>query len=72
MPSNPTINALHWMRRADEFRQLAETIIGAEAKATMLRMAEHYDRLAAAAKAEKTNPNVFMHGAVNTFAQPHE
>ena len=72
MQPTPAIDALHWMRRADEFRQLADTIIGAEAKATMLRMAEHYDHLAAVTEAGTASSRVFMHGTPSTFAQPHK
>ena len=40
----------HWHLRAAEFRELANRIMGGEAKNTMLRIAEHYDRLAKSAE----------------------
>jgi len=39
-----------WQQRAVEFRGLAASIPGDDAKQTMLRIAEHYARLAAGAE----------------------
>jgi hypothetical protein len=38
-----------WQQRAVEFRELAGSIEGKDSKQTMLRIAEHYARLAARA-----------------------
>jgi outer membrane biosynthesis protein TonB len=40
----------HWQERAAEFRALAETVKGQNAKRTMLRIAEDYVRLASHGK----------------------
>jgi phytoene/squalene synthetase len=40
----------HWQQRASEMRVLAKNVDGDEAQETMLRMAQHYDRLAAKAQ----------------------
>jgi hypothetical protein len=44
----PTLlnNPAHWQLRADETRLLAEQLIDSEAKTTILRIADEYDRLA--------------------------
>jgi hypothetical protein len=39
-------DAAHWFRRAQETRQLAESIGDAEAKSSLLKIAEQYERLA--------------------------
>jgi hypothetical protein len=39
-------NSGHWLQRAQETRRLAESISDAEAKATLLSIAEEYERLA--------------------------
>lgn len=36
----------HWRDRAEELRRAAEAMAGCETKATMLRLAEDYDKLA--------------------------
>lgn len=46
MPSDLNYDSQHWQLRADEFRKLADSITGPDARDTMLRIAEHYDRLA--------------------------
>jgi len=43
-------NEDHWRERAKEARKLAEKMDDAEAKRTMLAIAESYDRLAERAK----------------------
>jgi hypothetical protein len=43
----------HWRRRAAEARVVAEAITDAEAKATMLRMAADYERIAVRATARQ-------------------
>ena len=45
----------HWRQRAAEFRSLAATVEGDEAKEALLRTALHYDRLAKAAE-ERPEP----------------
>ena len=42
-------NPAHWHLRAEETRLLASQIIDPEAKATILKMAKEYERLAARA-----------------------
>ena len=39
-------NVSHWQARAAEMRALAATVTGDEAKAAILRMAQHYEELA--------------------------
>jgi hypothetical protein len=39
-------NPAHWQLRAEETRLLAAQLIDPEAKATILKIAEEYDRLA--------------------------
>ena len=39
-------NPAYWQLRADETRLLAEHLIDPEARATILKIAEEYDRLA--------------------------
>jgi hypothetical protein len=46
MPSYFTYTAAHWRQRAKEMRALADTVGGRGAQDTMLRMAQHYERLA--------------------------
>ena len=50
MPSIMIDNFELWQQRAVEFRALAASIRGEDAKQTMLRIAEHYARLAAGAE----------------------
>jgi hypothetical protein len=47
----PTLlnNPAHWHLRAEETRLLASQLIDPEAKATILRIADEYERLAARA-----------------------
>jgi hypothetical protein len=47
----PDNNPAHWQHRADETRLLAEHLIDPEAKATILKIADGYDRLAGRALA---------------------
>ena len=47
MPSYDAYNFKRWRQRAEEFRELANSIKGSDAKDTMVRIAQHYDRLAA-------------------------
>jgi hypothetical protein len=44
----PTLlnNPAHWQLRADETRLLADHLIDPEAKATIFKIADEYDRLA--------------------------
>jgi hypothetical protein len=46
LPSYFTYTPQHWRQRASELRVLANTVDGHEAQETMLRIAQHYDRLA--------------------------
>ena len=46
----------HWQQRASEMRLLAAGIEGQEAQETMLRIAEHYERLAAKAQPQVIAP----------------
>jgi hypothetical protein len=46
MPSYFIHTAEHWRQRAKEMRALADTVVGRGAQDTMLRMAQHYERLA--------------------------
>ncbi len=64
MHSYPTYNSVHWQRRAQEFRQLAISIEGADAKTSMIRIAEHYDRLAASTS-ERASAETVLAGALN-------
>jgi DNA mismatch repair ATPase MutS len=46
MPEHPINDPKHWRRRAKEARALAEQIADPEAKRTMLKNADDYERLA--------------------------
>jgi hypothetical protein len=46
MPEHPINDAKHWLDRAKEARALAEQIADHEAKRTMLKNADDYERLA--------------------------
>jgi hypothetical protein len=56
----PTLlnNPAHWHLRAQETRLLASRLIDPEVKATILKIAEEYDRLAARAiqRMQEENP----------------
>ena len=46
MPEHPINDPKHWLNRAKEARALAEQIDDPEAKRTMLKIADDYERLA--------------------------
>jgi len=46
MSSHLADNSDHWRKRAGELRRLAETMIRANPREKVLRLAEDYDRLA--------------------------
>ena len=46
MPAHPINDPKHWRRRAEGARALAEQIADPEAKRTMLKHADEYERLA--------------------------
>jgi hypothetical protein len=46
MPEHPINDPEHWLKRAKEARALAEQINDPEAKRTMLKNADEYERLA--------------------------
>ena len=46
MPEHPINDPKHWLNRAKEARVLAEQIDDPEAKRTMLKIADDYERLA--------------------------
>jgi DNA mismatch repair ATPase MutS len=46
MPEHPINDPKRWRRRAEEARALAEQIADPEAKRTMLKNADDYERLA--------------------------
>ena len=46
MPEHPINDPKHWLNRAKEARALAEQIDDPEAKRTMLKNADDYERLA--------------------------
>ena len=50
MPEHPINDPEHWLKRAKEARALAEQINDPEAKRTMLKNADEYERLAHRAK----------------------
>ena len=54
MPSYFIYTPQHWQQRASEMRVLAANVEGQEAQETMLRIAQHYERLAA--KAQERTP----------------
>lgn len=68
MPSYINYTRGHWQQRAAEMRLLANSVRGAGAQETMLRMAEHYDRLAA--KTEEPAPVVRVVPPARTIAEP--
>jgi hypothetical protein len=57
-----------WQLRAVEFRALAASIEGEDAQQTMLRIAEHYARLAAAAE---PRPDVALAEVAAAPEPPH-
>jgi hypothetical protein len=58
MPASYINDPQHWRDRADEMRGLAAQMKEADAKATMLRLAADYDKLAerAARRADGLSP----------------
>jgi hypothetical protein len=50
VPSYFIYTPQHWQQRASEMRLLAADVEGQEAQETMLRIAQHYERLAAKAE----------------------
>jgi hypothetical protein len=68
MPSLMIDNFELWQQRAVEFRELAGSIEGEDAKQTMLRIAEHYARLAAGAD---QRPAATLAQAAIVAAPPH-
>jgi hypothetical protein len=56
LPTYLILTPQHWQVRATEMRALAASVEGRDAQDTMLRMAEHYDRLAARAAERPTDP----------------
>jgi hypothetical protein len=60
---DPTVTALlnspeHWHLRAEEARSLASQLDDPDAKATMIRMADEYEKLAARALRRLRDQNV--------------
>lgn len=58
MASYFTYTSQHWQRRAEEMRTLAKTIRGRDAKDTMLRIAQDYERLAMKAQEPGDRPDL--------------
>ena len=56
MPSYFIYTPQHWRQRASEMRVLANSVDGRDAQETMLRMAQHYDRLATKAEEQSQTP----------------
>ena len=47
MPAGDTLNdPAHWLQRAEEMRAIAEDMRDLDTRATMLRIADDYERLA--------------------------
>lgn len=62
----------HWRQRAVEFRTLASTIEGDEARETMLRIASHYDQLAKRAeqRVEKSRQAIMANAPKSAHPEP--
>lgn len=60
-------NAKHWMQRAQETRRLADSVEDAEAKRTLIKIAEEYERLAQ--RAAKRDDDGDTNGTANGDAK---
>ncbi len=63
MHTNSINDPKHWYDRAAEMRALSETMNDTETRATMLRLAEDYDKLADRAEARATGHGSPVGGA---------
>jgi hypothetical protein len=51
-----SVNAQHWLKRAEEMRQIAEIVADTDVKQKLLEIAKTYDRLASRASGNDTPP----------------